>query len=535
MLASSASAEEDQCYLHRELSPERLLRRLSLDLRGVVPDVAEYEAVEGVDEIPPEVIKAYLDSDEFRLQMRRYHESLLWTNPNVALGNVNFALTTARFPDTTLVYYVPGAGNSRLFRGGDGTHFCQNRPQSELGYDAASGLPNAEPAGVDGTGAFVAEGWVEVHPYWDANPNATIKVCAFDAQTTEKYTLPDGDPDAGTHSCDSVLAIKSKSCGCGPNLNYCMVSGTVQPAVLTSMREQLLRLVDDHTSGQEPYSRLITTKRSWVNGPLTHYATYLGQRQSLSLTQNVRQPADGVLPELPFTAADQWVQIERESPHSGILTLPAYLLRFQTNRARANRFRIAFEGQHFQPSGTKDTGCAKEGDDLTQRCVCRGCHVTLEPLAAHFGVFVESGTTALRDFEPAYPTASACAKGIAPRNAGWCDRYYSAVPDLVDPDIRTYKLKALQYDDAAHPLIGPNFDEGPEGIAQANIDSGLFHVIATRHMFEFLMKRAPNLDATSTDYEGKLIEEIAEEFRTHDNFKLLVERLLTLSIYRRMP
>lgn len=530
-----ALAEEDQCYLHRELPVERLLRRLSLDLRGTVPDVAEYAAVEGQPAIPDEVVTAYLDSDEFRVVMRRYHEDLLWTNPNVILNNVTFALGTTNLGNGVTVHHVTATNLSALYRGGDGTHVCQDRPQADLGYDA-NGLPIAEPKGVDGAGPWSAEGWVEAHPYWEPDPSKTIKVCAFDAQATTEYTLPPGDPDAGTHSCDHALAAgKSKSCGCGPELSYCMLNSAVQAPVLAAMREQLLRLVDDHTDGTRPYSELITTRRAWINGPLAHYFRYLGQRQTFTRTQNLHQPADGPLPDLPFTAADQWVEVEREEPHAGILTLPAFLLRFQTNRGRANRYRIAFEGQYFQPPSTKDSGCDKEGDDLTRRCVCRSCHVSLEPMAAHFGQFVEAGTTALRDFAREHPSAGACARGIAPMSAAWCDRFYTPVRDPVDPDIRVYRLKALQYDDAEHPDIGPNFDAGPRELAQADIDSGLFHEVAVRHMFEHLMKREPNLDPTSLDYEGDLLGEITAEFRAHDNLKLLVHRLAQLPAYRRMP
>jgi hypothetical protein len=314
-----------------------------------------------------------------------------------------------------------------------------------------------------------------------------------------------------------------------------MPGNLVQPVVLSSMREQLLRLVDDYTDGTRPYSELVTTKRSWINWALTHYFRYLGKRQSFSRTQNFYQASDGELPDLPYTAADTWMEIERKDPHAGILTLPAYLLRFQTNRGRANRYRIAFEGQYFQPPSTKDTGCNKEGDDLTQRCVCRSCHVTLEPVAAYFGQLTEAGSASLHDFERGFPTLKQCNSGISPTSVAWCDRFYVNVPDLVDPDIREYKLKALRYEDAEHPDVGPHFDAGPGALAKADIESGLFHEVATRHMFEFLMKREPNLDATSLDYEGDLIKTIAAEFRAHDNLKLLVERLVKLPAYRRMP
>jgi hypothetical protein len=539
LVSSTAFADGEQCYLHRDLSIERQLRRLSIDLRGNVPEVADYDSVAGKGELPDALIDAYVDSDEFRIQMRHYHEDLLWTNPTTVLGDVGFSLSTSNFGGAgPTVYAVSSTTKSKLYRGGDGTHVCQDKPQAALGYDA-NNLPIAEPIGVDAVGAFSAEGWVEVHPYWEADPAKTIKVCAFDAQITETYTLPPADADAGTWSCDHLLAVgKAKSCGCGPNLDYCMLTGSVQPLVLSSIREQLLRLVDDYTDGTRPYSEMLTTHRSWINGPLVHYFHYLGQRQSLSRTQNLYEPSDGVLPDLPFTAADTWVEMEREDPHSGILTLPAYLLRFQTNRGRANRYRIAFEGQYFEPPSTKDTGCNKEGDDLTQRCVCRQCHMTLEPLAAHFGQLTEAGTTSLHDFTRAFPSLKACSKGVlGPASTSWCDRFYVTVPDVADPDIRPYKLKALRYADANHPKVQPSFDGGPAALAKADIEGEghLFHTVATRQMFRFLMKRDPVLDQTAADYEGDLLDTIAAEFRAHDNLKLLVKRLVKLPMYRRMP
>lgn len=533
-LPGAAVADDDACYLHREMPLERQLRRLSIDLRGTVPDVSEYEALDGKTELPDDLIDAYLDSDELRIQLRRYHEDLLWTNPSTALGDVGFSLSSQNFPGTGTVYFVPSQGKRKLYRGGDGTHNCQDKPQSDLGYDA-SGLPLTEPAGTDGTGPYVAEGWVEVHPYWESDPNKKIKVCAFDAQLTETYPSVDPGGNPVDLSCDHNLAGGRKECGCGPEMRFCMLTSAVESTVLSSMREQLLRLVDDHTKGDRPYSDLLLTKRTWVNGPLVHYFKYLGQRQTFSRTQNLHTESDGKLPDVAFTETTKWVEVTREAPHSGILTLPAYLLRFQTNRGRANRYRIAFEGQYFPPPEAKDANCAPEGDDLTIRCVCRGCHVKLEPMAAFFGQLTEAGTTSLRDFEQVYPTAKSCQLGILPASKAWCDRFYVARPDATDPDIQPYALKALRYADAEHPEIQPNFDAGPAKLAQADIDSGLFHEVAVRHMFEFLMKRSVNLDPTSPDYEGDTLAALTDELRAHDNLKLLIKALVKLPQYRRMP
>jgi hypothetical protein len=530
-LSSSAFADGGQCYLHREMPIERQLRRLSIDLLGTVPDVADYDAVAGKAAIPDDLIDGYLADDQFRIQMRHYHEDLLWTNPSTVLGDVGFSLSSAVVSPGVTVFFVPSTGKQRLYRGGDGTHHCQDKPQSALGYDAA-GMPIAEPMAPDAVGPVVAEGWEDIHPYWEPDATKTIKVCAFDAQAAKTYTLPPGDPNAGTMTCDHVLA-SSKSCGCGPSLDYCMI-GSVQTAVLTSMREQLLRSVDAATS-KAPYSDLLVSKRAYVNGPLVHYFRYLGQRQTFSRTQNLYEPSDGPLPDIPYTETDTWKAVDRLAPHSGVLTLPAYLLRFQTNRARANRYRIAFEGQFFQPPSTKDTACNKDGDDLTQRCVCRSCHVTLEPMAAYFGQLSEAGTTSLQSFTREYPTLTACSRGISPASSAWCDRFYQTVPDLVDPDIRPYKLKAMRYSDKAHPDVQPHFDDGPGGLAATDIASGLFHQVTTRRMFPMLMKREPNLDAASPDYEGDLLDGIAKEFQASEDLKVLVKRLVKLPTYRRMP
>jgi hypothetical protein len=534
--AGTARAEEPICALHRELPVERQIRRLSIDLRGTVPDMADYEAAEGAAAVPDAILDGYLESDELRLQMRRYHESLLWTNPSIVIGDVGFSLSTVTVGGNVLHFLT---GRRNVYRGGDGTHACQNKPQDQIGYEP-DGRPKSELMGKDAGIDWFAEGYVEVHPYWEPDPNKTIKVCAFDAQTSESYTIPTG-ATAGTYTCNHVLAHgqlaadKKNPCGCGPNLDYCVLNSVVQPTVIAAMREQLLRLVDLHTAFGRPYSEILTSKTAHYNGPLVHYFKYLGRQQTFTRTQNIPQPADGPMPDLAYLQQDTWEAIEREAPHAGILTLPAYLLRFQTNRGRANRYRIAFEGQYFQPPSTKDTNCAEEGNDLTGRCVCRGCHVTLEPMAAHFGQFLEAGTTALRDFVQEYATQTDCSKGIGPASAAWCNRYYLPVPSKEDPDIRPFRLKALEYADAEHPLVQPNFDAGPAGIAKEDIESGVFHKVAVVHLFEFLMKRPPNMDVTSPDFEGDDIDAIAADFKVHDDFKQALRALVSLPAYRRMP
>jgi hypothetical protein len=534
-LAPGALRADDalECSLHHDLPIERQLRRLAIDLKGTVPSVDEYEAVAGEDELPDAILDDYLASDAFRVQMRNHHERLLWTNPLVSLGSVAHSLSS--FTGTSGAVFFT-TGRRGLYRGGDGTHNCQDKPQSAIGWET-NGAPKTEPMGVDGTGPWQAEGWVEVHPYWLADPAATIKVCAFDAQTPLTYSVTAANGSTTTYSCHDVVsqgAAGAKVCGCGPNLDKCLLTSTTDPKIIAALREQTLRLVDRHTTGGEPYSELLTTKSIDYNGPLAHYFRHIAPRQTVSLTRNLHSPSDGPLPELAFLDESTWITAERGDPHAGLLTLPAYLLRFQTLRGRANRYRIAFRGEYYQPPSAKDTNCAKEGGDLTKRCVCRGCHTSLEPLSAHFGKFVEQGSQSLADFALEYPTRSACNAQVAPASTSYCDRYYVSVPSLADPDLRPFRLRALEYADADHPEIEPNFEAGPSGLAEGDIASGLFHEVAVEHLFELLMKREPVLDVTSPDFEGDVLAEIAADFRQHDDLRLAVRDLVKLPAYRRM-
>lgn len=531
--ASGADSETFQCSdaerkeLGVEMPVTRQLRRLSIDLRGVTPTMEEYAELGDAEDVPASLVDAFIASDEFREQMRRYHEDLLWTNPNLTLPDPGYALGSTTVGSSKL-YNVTSGGKRKVFRGGDGTYACQDKPQSDLGYDAA-GVPISEPTGSDAVGPIFQEGYVEILPYWESDPAKTLKVCAFDAQERAQ-SFPDAN--GVSVSCDSMAGNGRKECGCGPDLSYCIV-GSVATQVLQGFREQFLRSVDDHTVGGEAYSELLTSKRKWTNGPLSHYLKYLAHRQTFARTQNWIPPEDTSNPDVPFLENETWVSTERPEAHAGILTLPAYLLRFQTNRGRANRFRIAFLDQFYEPPSTLDDACAPEGEDLTLRCVCRGCHVSLEPLASYFGQFAEAGSVALSTLPSSFDSLQECIAASAPLGTAYCERFYEPVPDLMDPDIRPYKLKALRFADDEHPEVQENFDAGPIGWANHIIASGEFHQVAVRHLFTFFMKRDPDLDKLSPTFEGEELELIAEHFREHDDIKLAVREILALPAYRR--
>lgn len=524
----AVAAPDNQCRLHQELSPERLLRRLSIDLRGQVPSFEDYALVEGRSDVPEAAIDGMLASDGFRKVMRRYHELLLWPNPYGArMITQNFVLSTISMGGISH-YFIPSVSRATAFRGGDGSHRCQDVHQDVLGWNA-DGSPVCQAKGVDNLGAYCQEGYVDVHPYWEANPSTTIRVCAFDAQTTETY-----DFNGKATPCNQRFSNNEKECGCGPNLRFCMRYNNERD-VWTEWREQLLRLVDDYTDGTRPYGEMLTTQRSYTNGRLDFQRKYFSAQTTYPRVYTQLGKADAPLMQNPQWFDTQWVEVMREKPHAGILTLPAFLLRFQTNRGRANRFRIVFTGQYFQPPKPETEDCLEDGNDLTKRCTCRKCHSVLEPLAAHFGNFAEAGSTPLDGFATSYPSSTACREGDVEPNTGFCNRFYAMVRDVKDPDIKLWKLLALEWADSEHPKVQENFDSGPAGIVAWAKASGAFYRATVKNLFKFLMKREMILTPGAADSEDQLLEQLSSEFQAHESIKELTKSIVQLPQYRRMP
>jgi hypothetical protein len=539
-LPEARAADENACLLHRPAPIERQLRRLSITLRGHVPEYEEYASIEGLDEIPESLVDDYVASDEFRMQMRRFHEQLLHTNPaGVSLRTTGMTLsevTAETAGSSTKVWHVNSTSRRKVYRGGNGSHVCQDLPQSDASLGYANGVPKCKTMPVDGSGnAPCLEGWVNVAPYWDpANP---IKVCAFDAQAAKTYDKS-SNPNPGKYACSDLSAQSVQACGCGPNLAYCMRS-SLESMVWTDLREQLLRTVDDHATGVEPYSALLTTKKMYTSGRLEFWKKNLTASVAYSRAYNEWHSGDPALAQDPDWNDETWHTVDRQGPHSGILTLPAFTLRFQTNRGRANRFRIAFLNQYFVAPSTPDrAGCTDDAADVTQRCYCRDCHRVLEPLAAHFAQVSEAGSGLLTDFDKIVYSQAECNAQVLPGSSSVCSRFYAKgeAPDPMDPTkmISAWRLLPLEYADA-HPEIAENYDKGPAALAQQTIEDGSFARSTVAHLFAFLVRREMNLDPASEDNEIPLLDELAKEFQADDNLPRLTKRIVQLAVFRRMP
>lgn len=532
LLATTALAQTAaECQQPHDVDKYQLLRRLSLDLRGRIPDVTEYDALDTATSVPTSVIRGYLASADFGLVMRRYHEDLFWPNiSNIALNNVNAQLVQNGPPD---VWLLSSTGRRRTYRGATDVSTPANGSQCgdfEQTQFVAGGAFVPAPAGIRTTvvnGVTVKqEGWRWVTPYWSTTP---VKVCAFDAQETETVTLGTGTA-ARTLSCGNYETNGNVACGCGAGLKFCYgPAAQVRTVIAAAAREQLGRLVDRVSTGGQPYTDLVLTRTVPVNGPLAFWKKNLASNLSVNRVWAMPDPTEP-LPNKAFSDAT-WTDIDRGTDlHAGALTTMGYLLRFQTNRGRGNRYRIDFECETYVPPSRLEVpatdGCDASSDDLTKRCTCRGCHRGLEPLASHWGQFAEAGVSLLTNVTTWPRTKASC---VGSTNA-LCNRFYVTNTDADNPGA----LLPYQYADTQHADITSALAGGPRKRVNESLTNGTFARCAVKRAWTSLMKRDMRLSGADAD-ELTTLDTLATGFKTNNySYPWLVEQIVSQPQYRRV-
>jgi hypothetical protein len=536
------------CDVAEPLDGQRLLRRLSLDLRGYVPNADESAAQKGVAEVAQSTIDAYLGSPDFLNVMRGYHSSLLWPNiDQIQIIPDTNMLVPYPFSQSDVVYMSflravfvrPATGSSQLY------YPCKNEPAR---FDA-NGNIIADPIMMGTAIVGYQEGYVMVEPYWA--PGTMIKVCGYDAQPAMRAVPCPGPTDrypflaptctqfqqyadavmapfkGSMVDCNGPLALLAPGCGCGPNLEFCHTDDTMK-TLKSALLEQELRIVDGVVGNDQPYHTILTKMNIDMNGPIAHYLTYQS-RLSFDLYADP-DPTAPVPQGLKFTDTGKWLPVARTGRHSGILTTPGYLLRFQSNRARAHRFYEAFECSSFIPDGPLPSPFAdcSQHQDLTKRCGCNACHKTLEPMAAHWGRFAEYGISPIDDMTYPQTIGASCTPPFSDLVQLFrCTRFYKV--DAVGEEIPyKYMLNAYVF---RTPDEIMNIVQGPSHLANQTIDGGQFSTCTTRNMWNFFMRRTP-----TGDEEMNVIPDLVHKYEASNfDLKQLVNDIVTHAAYRRLP
>ncbi len=500
-LLGATAAEAQVCEQDQLQENLHYLRQLSLDLRGRLPDLPELESVVTNGAVDPALITNMVQSEESIGNLREFFQALLWTNiADVRVADAGFTISRNQ---TTSLYY--NANRSVRYRGGTTRYSCLDEPAR---FGAAGEILTTPEPGDPGVNR---EGYVMVAPYW--NPSTSIKVCAFDAQDALTVTVA-----SRTYECNTNA--NQRGCGCGPNLRWCH-SGTdrTEATVTAAMAEQGHRFIDKIVREGRPYTELLTSKDFEINGPLSHYLRY----QTTSGMNRLFGLADNgyTVPNIPWDQPNTWQAVRGGPLHSGILTMPIYLLKFQSDRGRANRFYNAFLCSYFKvPEGTTlpsaDDPCTAE-PDLSKRCGCKYCHIAVEPAAAHWGRMAEAGFSPLDPTDyPAFKTE--CTQANAASNAT-CKRLYFISPGA--PSEMPYKGWLRSYVFATDEMKA-SIEAGPSAIAATAITNGAFAACATRKMWERYLSREAN-DETDAETLAALTETFK---RSNYDLRVLISEIV---------
>ena len=479
------------------LDGEAHLRALSLDLRGVVPEPDEVSLMDG--EVPEDVIDDWLGTNAFAERAVKFHRGLLWNN----ITNVRAVPNQALLGVISGIWFDSTRAGARR---GEALAHCGTQPAT---FD-----PDGNIIAVEQEDGLIQEGWVWVTPYWA--PDTQIQVCAFDAVELERSPR-------GT-DCSTSAAFTDVECGCGPNLQWCTPFSEHQ-SVMASFGEEVEERVRQNVLSDASWLDLLTGQTAYMNGRMVHFL-----KHHASFPGGVRFTEPMVdaetLPDLAYDDNDL-VAVDLGSEHSGIFTSPAFLLRFQTGRARANQLYNNFLCQPFQPptNGLPAVDEQRPTLDLTVRDGCKYCHALLEPAAAHWGRWSPAGAGYLDpDAFPAYsPECAQCATGLIDCSET-CSRYYLTRPLAAEQDPYVGWLNAYAFLETRHE---PNVELGPGLLIEQGVVDGRIPSCAAQKAAEWLLGRPvtandqPWLDSLAADF-------VASGY----SWRTLIKRIVMSSEYR---
>jgi len=368
--------------------------------------------------------------------------------------------------------------------------------------------------------------------------------------------LPLDDGYAKAHkgepiSCRDGLAVSmSVDCGCGIGLQHCMPGDSdgndpgafMLPAhspvgldaslPLTAQSvsvwykywwtQEVEHFLSHLFSDDRDFRELLTAKYTWVNGPLAQYyrstapAGCCGRERAFGLIED-KEPlfAQVSVPTSLFAHdAATWLTVADRGPQaSGILSMPVFLAKYASRRARAAVVYNAFLCKSFASSDAELLPSTEP--NLMIRPGCSSCHATLEPLAAYFSRVEESTSVYLPSAQ--FPLKNPnCKNQKNGKPAGFCDAFYD--PAFTDGAAGTMRGAYASAENA---------EAGMLGIARAVTSSPDFASCAVSRVTASLIGRPLSSD------DDALVRTLTDVF-VHASYRMkpLVVAILRSDAYR---
>lgn len=409
----------------------------------------------------------------------------------------------------------------------------------------------------------------------DGTPSTTIRICREETQTAAVghyfypaaprtrtglagcdlpvRPLPADSAYARTNmgqpvSCSTQLGLTATmDCGCGVGLERCnpissnatsgstllgAVSdplGTGEPLAATNLTpgdmmraawsQEAQRFMEDIFENDRDFRQILTGRNTFVNGTLAQFYrsiqhnTCCGTGGTAGYDEPVPlfDPANVPAALLPHDI-NRWLPVADRGPRaSGLLTMPIFLTKYGTRRARAHVLYNAFQCKDFV-AGDVMLMAGTPNPNLMVRDGCRTCHATLEPMSAFFSRIQESNWT----FLPAttFPaTNPLCNAAMAA--TGFCREYY-------DPDFANASRGLLRgsYGSAT------NAEAGPAQLARNLVASPEFDQCVADNLAESFLGRT--LDAEDAALRAQLRMAFAGEHK----IRALVRAIIQSDAYR---
>ncbi|WP_394831891.1 DUF1585 domain-containing protein [Pendulispora rubella] len=377
-----------------------------------------------------------------------------------------------------------------------------------------------------------------------------------------RYTYPPPDDAFATQNEGDAISCRSQTgiahaidCGCGTGLEHCFptpssngqVPAVVAPemdifgtdAPIDSIAQdsgdwdrlwwgEEARHFMQYLFGQDRDMReMLTAPYTFVNGPLMQYyksdapaaccgaAVAFGYSEPVPLFDPKNLPAS-LLPH----DANTWTAVaSRGGNASGIMTMPIFLTKYGTRRARAHALYNTFLCKDFIAPPNLQLK-PSEDPNLMTRDGCKSCHATLEPMAAYFTRVAESSVTYFpADKMPIDTTV--CKKDAKGNLSQTCSRYY-------DPAFSDAKHAVLR---GAYPDVtgGTNHaDSGPKGMAAELTSHSEFASCVAQNVATSFLGR------TLTTEDAALARTLADAL-AQGGFKMraVVKKMLLSDAYRK--
>jgi hypothetical protein len=399
------------------LSYTRLLRRVTLTLRGQFPTVVEYLAIlnapdDGAREaLIQETIDDALTSEDFHQQMLEFGYDTL------GVGTYSELLSGSAWKGSQAIQLQP-CGSNTLHAGRLGT-FAGNATNSYPDKGDSVNLCDDPEAMTH-----------EVEPWWA--PGTTVGTIGWaGAETTE---VPDEDNPGEFLDCGlakimlyNIYRIDNQDpnitprCSCGPNLIYC-ARRSITPgegswdgfehdpsAQRRAVFEESARLFAHVIMKDRPFTDIILGDYTVVNQGLQHMYVRAARMNPANAwldaiewwkaivdpnewREIVVQDMNPMLLADRNTTFDPSVDMTEPPgiPSAGVLTTYGSLGSFTRERPRAARWLETLACREFIPAPPNINFTPYETDPATQG-VCQNCHKIIDPVAIHFKRFSESG------------------------------------------------------------------------------------------------------------------------------------------------